>query len=152
MADCKLTYKNNKGFWVHETYAQLIYQLIYAELQKPEYTFSHKQEFLEDCEDIINGISIGYIGLNWIEYLINQADEQTMVQLLQNVITYLQTKGKYIAVTELKAMQTQDEHWKAVMDRNFPVSELIRIFNALIQMLQGTWDSNNYDMKINWNL
>ena len=28
MADCKLVYKNNKGFWIHETYAQLVFQFI----------------------------------------------------------------------------------------------------------------------------
>ena len=35
MADAKLDYKQKKGFWIHETYAQLIFQFIYAEIQKP---------------------------------------------------------------------------------------------------------------------
>lgn len=152
MADCKLVYKNNKGFWIHETYAQLIFQLIYVELQKTQYLFANKEDLLYDCEATINGWFNGYIGLSWEDEILNQTDEQTMILLLQNIITYLQTKGKYITISELKAMPTQDEHWKSVMDRDFPVSELIRIFNALIQMLQNTWESTNYDMKINWTL
>lgn len=152
MADCKLDYNNDKGFWIHETYAQLIFQLIYTELQKTQYSFDNKLDILGDLEDKVNGYRNGYIVLGWEDDLLNQTEEQTMILLLQNIITYLQTKGKYITISELKAMPTQDEHWKAVMDRDFPVSELIRIFNVLIQMLQGTWESTNYDMKINWTL
>lgn len=150
MADAKLDYKQKKGFWIHETYAQLIFQFIYAEIQKPQYIFSNKIELLEDCEDIINGVTNGYMALMWHEYLINQTDEQTMIQVLKNIIIKLQIKGRYITIVELKAMSSQDQHWKAVMNRDFPVSELIRIFNALIQILEGSWESTNYDMKITW--
>ena len=90
------------------------------------------------------------MALMWHEYLINQTDEQTMIQVLKNIIIKLQIKGRYITIVELKAMSSQDQHWKAVMNRDFPVSELIRIFNALIQILEGSWESTNYDMKITW--
>ncbi len=150
MADCKLVYKNNKGFWIHETYAQLVFQFIYNELRKTNYTFTNKENILYDCKGIVNGWFKGYIGLSWDEDLVSQADEQMMILALQNTITTLKEKGKYITVAEQRAMPTEDEHWKRVMDRDFPVSELVRILNTLINMLQGTWESTNYDMKINY--
>jgi len=150
MADVKLDYKQKKGFWIHETYAQLIFQFIYAELQKPQYVFSRKIEILEDCKDIVNGVTNGYMALMWHELLINQSDEETMIQVLKNIIKNLYAKGHSITMAELKSMPSEDEHWKAVMNKDFPVNELIRIFNALIQILEGNWESTNYDMKINW--
>ncbi|MEN2398877.1 hypothetical protein GKZ90_0003780 [Flavobacterium sp. MC2016-06] len=150
MADAKIDYKNDIGFWIHETYMQLVFHFIYAELQKTKYDFINKPELLLDCEGKINGWTNGYLVLTWNRFICGTIEEQTMIHLLQNVIIHLENKEKYITIAELQVMPTEDEHWKSVMDKDFPISELIRIFNTLIQMLQGVWESNNYDMKINW--
>lgn len=42
MATTFLDYKNDKGFYIHETYAQLVFQFIYHELQKSQYTLINK--------------------------------------------------------------------------------------------------------------
>ncbi|MGE8552402.1 MAG: hypothetical protein ACN6OB_00510 [Chryseobacterium jejuense] len=150
MANCKIVYKNDKGFWIAESFSQLFMHYIYKELQKPQYIFSNKQELLEDLEDNINGYCNGYIGLNW-EGLMSSAEEQTMIQVLQNVKISLQNKGASISVAELKSIPTEDIHFQYILDKKpFPTSELIRVINALIQMLQGTWTSTNYEMDLNW--
>lgn len=150
MADTKIDYKSEKGFWIHEAYIQLVFHFIYRELQKDKYSFTNKPNLLLDCEGKINGWTNGYLVLMWHEYINGAIEEQKMIQLLQNVITDLKTKGTYITIAELRALPTQDEHWKSNMDKNFPTKELIRIINALIQILNNTWESSNYDMKINW--
>ncbi|KQR67667.1 hypothetical protein [Pedobacter sp. Leaf176] len=110
----------------------------------------NKQEIIDDLKDKFNGLRNGYIILGWEDELVCQTDEETMVQVLHNIIIVLQHKGKYVTVSEIQAMPSEDRHWKAVMDRNFLTAELIRIFTAMIQMLQGTWTSSDFDMKINW--
>ena len=150
MAVTFIDYQNNKGFYIHENYIQLAFMYIYPEMQKPQYNFTNKPDLLYDCESIINGIRSGYLVLSWDDYLVGNTDEQLMIQLLQNVVSHLQTKGAYISLSELQGMTTEDDHWLRVMDKKFPTAELIKIFIALIQMLQGTWTSTNYDMKINW--
>ena len=150
MAVTFIEYQNNKGFYIHEDFMQLAFFYIYEEMRKPNYQFSHKSDLLYDCEAIINGRRSSYLVLNWNDFLVNTPDVQLMIELLENAVMFLQKKGSYISVSELQNMPTQDEHWLMIMDREFPVNELIKIFAALIEMLHGKWTSTNYDMKISW--
>lgn len=74
-----------------------------------------------------------------------------MLQILKNVKTILQSKGTYISVAELQSIPTEDKNFKNLYNRKpFPTAELIKIIDALIQKLQGAWDSSNYNMDINY--
>lgn len=151
MSQSKMFYSQNKGFWIHEIYMQLVMHYIHQELIKTQYNFSNKQDLVDDLEDNINGICSGYIGLNWEDVIVaGTTEEQTMISALQNVKTTLQNKGAFISVNELQAIPTEDWDFKVYYRKPFPTSELIKIVDALIQMLQGTWTSTNYDMKINY--
>lgn len=152
MATTKIRYNDGKGFWISEAYIQLAFCYIYQEAKKNQYNFSNKQDLLGDFEDKINGYRNGYLILGWDEDVItSQAEEQTMLQVLQNVKTTLQSKGSYISVEELQSIPTEDKDFKRLFSRKpFPTSELIKIIDALIKMLQGTWSSDNYDMDINY--
>ncbi|MDH1881208.1 hypothetical protein ACTS9T_13025 [Empedobacter falsenii] len=147
MARTFIDYKEGKGFEINEVYIQLAFCYIYQEAKKSQYIFSNKQEILESLQDDING----YLVLMWHDDLVNQSDEQTMLQVLQNVKTALQSKGAYISVAELQTIPTEDKDFKRFYGRYpFPTSELIKVIDALIQMLQGTWESTNYNMDINY--
>lgn len=152
MATTKIRYNDGEGFWISEAYIQLAFCYIYQEAKKNQYNFSNKQDLLGDFEDKINGYRNGYLILGWDEDVItSQAEEQTMLQVLQNVKTTLQSKGSYISVEELQSIPTEDKDFKRLFSRKpFPTSELIKIIDALIKMLQGTWSSDNYDMDINY--
>jgi hypothetical protein len=87
----------------------------------------------------------------WNKILINSSEEQTMIQILQEVKASIQNKGVYISVAELQSIPTKDKDLKRLFSRKpFPTSELIRIIDALIKMLQGTWEYTNYNMDINY--
>ncbi len=151
MAVTRITYKDeNKGFYIHEDFIQLASLYIYKELIKPVLynDFTDKAELVSDHEDINNGLQSGYLTLGWEDTLINSNDEQLMILLLQNVITYLQTKGRYIRIAELKSLPTTDGHWLSTMQTPFPTNELIRILNALIQLIDNTWQPSDYNMEI----
>jgi len=152
MARTFITYKEEKGFEINEVFMQLAINYVYAEAKKAQYVFSNKQELIEDFEDKINGIQNGWMVLGWYDDVITSStEEHTMLQILQNVKTILESKGKYISIGELQAIPTGDDNFKTLYSRNpFPVAELIKIIDALIKMLQGTWDSTNYSMDINY--
>lgn len=152
MARTFIHYEQGKGFEINEAFFQLAIYYIYTEVKKSQYIFSNKQEFLEDFEDKINGIQNGWMVLGWYDDVITSPTEvQIMLQVLQNMKSALQGKGAYISVAELQSIPSDDFGFKTLYSRNpFPSAELIKIINALIKMLQGTWDSTNYSMDINY--
>ncbi len=151
MATTFIAYKDHKGFYIYESYIQLAFFYIYFELMKPGLydDFSNKTDLVEDCEIKINGMTSTYFVLDWDFYLINPAEEQLMVTLLQNAKSNLQAKGAFISAQEIQDLPTTDDHWKNNIAGTFRVSELIRIFDALIEIMQGTWESINFEMVIN---
>ncbi len=46
---------------------------------------------------------------------------------------------------------TEDLAFKYILDKKpFPTAELIRVMNALIQMLERIWDHKDYQMELDW--
>lgn len=151
MADTKITYKENKGFWIHEVFLQLALFYIVQEISKIQHDIPNKQELLDDLNVDIQGYTHGYMCVGLFDYINSTSEEQTMMQILQSVKTLLENKGTYISVAELQAIPTQDKDFKHLFNRKpFPTAELIKIIDALIKMLEGTWDSTNYNMDINY--
>ncbi len=145
-----IDYKN-KGFQISDIYMQLALYYINEELKKNQYIFTNKGYLQRYHESIINGNMAGWFAFLWDEKLSNSSDEQTMLQVLENVKITLQNKGSFISVAELQTIPTEDKDFKRFYGRYpFPISELIKIIDALIQMLQGTWESTNYNMDINY--
>ncbi|WP_038331477.1 hypothetical protein [Empedobacter falsenii] len=145
-----IDYKN-KGFQISDIYMQLALYYINEELKKNQYIFTNKGYLQRYHESIINGNMAGWFAFLWDEKLSNSLDEQTMLQVLENVKITLQNKGSFISVAELQTIPTEDKDFKRFYGRYpFPISELIKIIDALIQMLQGTWESTNYNMDINY--
>lgn len=142
---------NDKGFITSDSFIQLAIYYINEEFKENQYVFTNKNTLLEYHKSVINGYMAGWFAFLWDEYISNSTEEQTMVQILQNVKITLSNIGSYISISELQAIPTVDEDFKHLYSRKpFPTSELIKIINALIQMLQGTWTTDNYDMDINY--
>lgn len=144
----KITYKQNKGFWVEETFMQLVYHYVHEELVNPQYLVTNKSTLLKSIKDRVNGYFIGIMSLGWRNLVETNSEIQTMIQVLENVKTTLKSKGKYISVGELQNISTEDVEFKLYFTSPFPISGLIVILDALIQMLKGTWTSTDYNMQI----
>ncbi|MEN2401525.1 hypothetical protein GKZ90_0017165 [Flavobacterium sp. MC2016-06] len=150
MPDTKITNGNNLGFWVHEIYMQLAYCYIYDELIKPQYSIINKDDMLYSIKFHIDGYSTGIMSLGWENYTNSQSDKQMIILVLQSVKTNLQNKGAIITITELQAIPTQDDHFKTYYRDPFPTYQLIKIVDALIEIIQGDWTSTNYSMDIEY--
>ena len=152
MSTVPIKYNGNLGFEIADEFMQLLFHYIKEEIVKPQYNLTNKEDLISGLTFEINGYSSGNLSLRWDDMFINSTEEQTMIQVLQNVITNLQNKGSSISVAEMQAIPTDDDdNFKLLYSRKpFPTLELIKISNALIQMLQGTWTSTNYSMDINY--
>lgn len=148
MSDTKITNGNNLGFWVQEIYMQLAYCYIYDELIKPQYSLTNKDDMLYSIKFHVDGYSTGIMSLGWEDFANNPSDNQTITLVLQNVKINIQNKGEFITIDELQAISTNDDDFKIFYRDPFPTFQLIKIVDALIQMIQGTWTSNNYRMDI----
>ncbi len=152
MAVTKIDYKEEKGFWIVEDLMELVFQYIYNELkQKDKYeNFSDIEKLLLDCDIITNGHCRGYLTLSWNRHFTGEEDEQEMIRLLENIIENLQTKDKIISVEELHSFSSESKDWKIFWDKPFPKENLLSVFNALVKMLKGEWESTNYSMGFKW--
>jgi hypothetical protein len=149
-ADTFISYKPRKGFWIYEIFAQLLVVYLYEEIAKPETNIEGKEDLLVEFSGHINAYTASYMKVGLFEYVETPIQEQAMIQVLLRVKTTLQNKGSFISVDELQAIDTEDDDFKIYYRRPFPTAQLIKVIEALIQMLQGTWTSNNYSMDIQY--
>ena len=149
MSRVDIDYKG-KGFVTSDLFIQLALFYINEELKNDKYTFSEKNLLLQYNEEVTNGVFAGWFTFFWDSYLLNLRDEQTMIQILENVKSAIRIKGDFISVEELQSIPTKDGDFKLLYRRPFPTTELIRIFIALSEMLKGTWQYENYEMEIEY--
>jgi hypothetical protein len=150
MPESKIVFENNEGFWIHEIYMQLVYCYIYTELSKSEYSITKKDDMLYSIKFHIDGWSTGIMALGWFDYVQSKSDKKNILSVLENTKSMLQLKGDYIEVNELQNIKTEDEDFKLFYRTPFPISELIKVINALIEMVEGVWNSTNYNMEIKY--
>ncbi|KQR67666.1 hypothetical protein [Pedobacter sp. Leaf176] len=151
MSNTSLIKYKNKGFWINENFMQLLFNYLYIEVQKKEYVFVDKQDLLEELNEGVKGWYKGYFSLSWEEILKNTSDEQNLIKLLQNMKIILQNKGLNISAAELQSINVEDDTFNYLFSRKpFPIIELNKIIDALIEMLNGTWNYTNYRMEINY--
>lgn len=149
MAVESMDYKD-KGFITSDIFMQLALYYIHEEFKKDQYTFIRKEILTDYHLMVINGQMAGWFAFLWDEYISNASEEQTMVQILQIVKARIYNKGTHISLTELQAIPTVDNDFKGFYNKPFPTSELIKMLDALIQMLEGDWEYEDYDMHIDY--
>ncbi|MGN7866988.1 hypothetical protein [Chryseobacterium sp. 22458] len=149
MATENMDYKG-KGFITSDIFMELALYYIHEELKKDQYIFIQKRILTNYHLMVINGQMGGWFAFLWDEYISNSSEEQTMVRILQIVKDRIHHKGEYISLAELQAIPTMDDHFKLFYNKPFPTADLIRILDALIRMLQGNWEHEDYDMHINY--
>lgn len=149
MATELMGYKG-KGFITSDIFMQLALYYIHEELKKDQYVFIQKETLTDYHLMVINGKMGGWFAFLWDEYISNSSEEQTMVHILQIVKDRIHHKGAYISLSELESIPRVDGDFKIFYNKPFPTADLINILETLIEMLQGNWDHEAYDIHINY--
>lgn len=144
-----IDYKN-KGFQTSDFFIQLALYYINEELKNKKYLFANKNSLQKYNEDVVNGSMAGWFAFLWDDYILNSSEEQILIEILKSTKSSIVSKGKVISVDELQCIPTKDKDFHIFYRKPFPINELIRIIDALLQMLEGTWSYENYDMEINY--
>lgn len=139
MGLCRMSYAGF-SFWIPDLDMQLMLYYIYGEMVKPQYHFTQKTELLRETDFLVQGYAFGELWLGWNKYLTREEDSRTMILLLENVKLHFQNIGAEISAEEIEAIPIDDSHFKMCIDKPYDVSQLITIINALIRMINGTWD------------
>jgi hypothetical protein len=99
-----------------------------------------KTDFLKETDMLVQGYAFGELWLGWKKYITTEEESKTMIELLENIKINLQNKSPEISTEEIQAIPIDDSHFKRCIASPFPVSELMKITEALTQMVSGTWD------------
>lgn len=139
MSICEMTY-GNSSFLVRDLDMQLMFFYIHEEMLDGRYFFAGKEAFLSRLDFYAKGYAFGEPHLGWSRFLTTGRESETMIVLLGNLIVRLHSKGPEISREEIEAIPVDDFHFKMYLDNPFPVSRLIRIAEALIRMISGSWN------------
>lgn len=151
MAETKIDYKDGKGFWIAEVYMELTYEYILQALHSIEDDLNIREELIWDIEFNIKGFARGMLTLTWHSFLKDKEQIDEMVLVLNNTKNLLLDKGEYISVEELNKYEVKKEDLASHWPKPIQTSEVIKIVDALMLMLQDKWDKpNNYGMDIEY--
>lgn len=147
----KIDYKEGKGFWIAEIYMELTYEYILQAIDNIEDNLNIREELIEDIEFNINGLAKGMLTLTWHSFLKNDEQVDEMIFVLNNTKNLLLDKGEYISAEELNKYEIKKEDVASKWPKPIKTSEVIKIVEALILMLNDEWDKpNNYAMDIDY--
>lgn len=132
-----------KGFWVGESFIELLSDYICKEFEKKEISeYSEAlQKIYEQCNDNSSGYNLGVVNIVFDRYLKELQDEQDMIALLQQTKTTLQAKGEKINEEELNEIESRktDDYFKRNWQQPIYVSSFVATLDAMIGLLDGTF-------------
>ncbi|MEP0263112.1 hypothetical protein [Dokdonia sp.] len=150
MAKTFIDYREDIGFWVAEIYMELTYEYVLQALNSIEDDLSIREELIEDIEFNINGLARGMLTLTWYSFLKNEEQLNEIDLVLNNAKNLLLDKGEYILVEELNKYEVKKKEMASKWPKPIKTSEVIKIVEALILMLNDEWYEPNYSMNIDY--
>lgn len=151
MGKTLVEYEKDKGFWISESMMQLVLHYIVEEMEKPEHPIPDKSDLMMMLRWDIDGYTRSYMSVRLFDEIDSLEGEQMFIRVLEKVKETLHDKGAYISIEELMSIPTKDMALRYILDKKpFPTGELIRVVDALIQMLERTWMHKDYEMDLDW--
>ncbi|GGG23219.1 hypothetical protein GCM10011344_24950 [Dokdonia pacifica] len=142
------TYNKEKGFYIKESYFELVSffivkSFINEELEdKPIWYLNIYEDFL----DITNGHVQGYAYFNFegdLEFI--EEREQEIIVILEKAIDIITLEGDKIPYNKLNKWEEDKKDWpdtKIEWISDVYTEDLINVINILIKMLKHEWKEN----------
>ncbi len=150
MAETKIDYVENKGFWIAEIYMELAYEYILQALNTSGLDISFTEDFREDLLFHSEGLAKGMFVLTWNSFINSKEDEGIIINILEDAKSILEDKGGLIQVVELNNYEVKKEEISSEWPSPMKTSEIIKIMDALIAMFKGEWEETRYGMEIDY--
>lgn len=147
------TYSKEKGFYIKESYFELVSYFIVQSFidegleNKPIWYLNIYEDFLE----ITNGHIQGYAYLNFegdLEFI--EEREQEIIDILVKAIDIIALEGEKISYHKLNTWEEGKKDWpdtKIEWIADIYTEDLVNVINILIKMLKHEWEE---DIDIIW--
>lgn len=144
-----ISYKDKDiGFWIGEAEMEMIFYFILKTFEKLNPNVEFKDIFKHDMETSASGRTTGYLVLSWNYYLKTEEHEQQMIQVLEETVSDLKTFGTYISIKALQeaAAFNPIEEYRTPYKKPLETKYVVEVVEALIAMLKGEWELENYNL------
>lgn len=138
------------GFWIRPSYIEVLSEYVCETFESIGVsTFSQGlQNIYIECDSNRKGENIGMVDILFDLFITSSNDKTSLMNLFEQTKTLIFSKGSQLSIEildEFEKRKTVDEdkiHWA------FPIqtSSLAATVNIMIQVLNGTWASNNYEV------
>lgn len=145
-------YKPNQGFYIDEAEMELVFYFIWKTISMDTNEYDFKSDIEKEAKTSMESGFYGYLVILWDKYLKTNEHELQMISLLEKCITEVKAFGEYIPLTELKiaASKNPQVEYRSNWSKPLKTSEVIKVLDALISMIRGEWESDNFDMKFDY--
>ena len=141
---------NSHGFWIHQAFIEVLSEYICQIFENIGVnTFSQNlQEIYSICDSNRNGENIGMVGIPFNRTITNNDDKITIINVLNQTRTLILSKGTELSVATLEDFESRktDDYFKVSWAFPIKTQSLIATIDIIIQMLNGTWISDNYSV------
>jgi hypothetical protein len=106
------------------------------------------QDIYEDCDLNREGVSIGIVTVLFDKYITNDADKTALIVVLNQTKTFIALKGSELSIATLEGFESRktDNYFKVPWAYPIKTESLITTIDMIIQLLNGTWNSDNYSV------
>jgi hypothetical protein len=150
MANTTYIHFNSHGFWIHQAFIEVLSDFICETFENIGIdTFSRGlQDIYEDCDLNRKGVSIGMVTILFDKYITNTADKIALINLLNQTKTLISSKGSELSIATLEDFESRkaDDYFKCPWAFPIKTQSLTATIDMIIQLLNGTWNSDNYSI------
>jgi hypothetical protein len=95
-----------------------------------------------------NGEAIGMVDIPLDGFLKNDTDKAVFIDLLNQTKALIRSKGPELSIETLDAFESRktSDYFKSPWAFPIQTQSLIATIDIIIQMINGTWTSNNYSV------
>lgn len=141
---------NEKGFWIPESFIEVLSQYICETFENIGLSsFSENLTSIYDnCNANRIGVRVGMVDISLNDYIVSQSDKTELINVLTQTKNLIISKGQEISISALNQFENNkiDDYFKSEWIYPIKTQSLIATVDIIIQMLNGTWLSNNYSV------
>jgi hypothetical protein len=151
MAQTRIKYKNDKGFWIPEACMEIVSNYICEAFEqrgldnRPEWYM----DLYDDFEVARKGVLIGMLVILFESTIPDAVGEQEFVSVLNDAKEILSKAGKEISTEKLNEFEDKkpDKYFSRKWSKPMQVKDLVKVLDILTQMMNGVWEETDYEVK-----
>lgn len=144
---CYMRY-NSHGFWIHQAFVEVLSEYFCETFENIGVSTlsDNMQEIYSICDTNRNGEAIGMVNISFDDTISNDDDKAAIIDVLNQTKTLISSKGSELSIAVLEDFESRktDDYFKVPWAFPIQTQSLTATIDIIIQLLNGTWTSDNY--------